>query len=64
MIRDYIYVEDAARMIATIAGAVPKFPLYNIGSDVGHSVNEVLTILGDVTELVFSVEDLSTPPTS
>jgi UDP-glucose 4-epimerase len=42
MIRDYLYVDDLVDMILKVALTEPKFPVYNLGSGVGHSLSEVL----------------------
>jgi UDP-glucose 4-epimerase len=42
MIRDYVYVEDLVKMIARVVAGQPKHHVYNLGSGLGYSVNEVL----------------------
>ncbi len=49
MIRDYIFVTDAARMIAETVDRRTQHSLYNIGSGHGTSVNELLAIMTATT---------------
>jgi UDP-glucose 4-epimerase len=49
MVRDYIFVSDAVRMIADVVGADAGHHLYNIGSGAGTSVAEVLSAVREVT---------------
>lgn len=42
MVRDYSFVADAAKAAAATIGGNPAHDSYNIGSGVGHSVNDVL----------------------
>ena len=48
MIRDYIYVEDAIGYAAAFLGHTPHHSVYNVGSGVGASVNEVLDVVSEV----------------
>jgi UDP-glucose 4-epimerase len=63
MIRDYIYVNDLVRMISEVVGKTSKHVTYNMGSGVGHSVNEVISALRRVTQTDFAVVELPKPPT-
>lgn len=63
MVRDYIYVADAVRMITAIVGRDHAHDLYNIGSGRGFSVNEVFDSLRRVTGVEFATEDRPVPPT-
>jgi UDP-glucose 4-epimerase len=47
-VRDYIYIDDLTNAMVCALGAQGS-GVYNIGSGVGHSLNEVLEILSDVT---------------
>jgi UDP-glucose 4-epimerase len=47
MIRDYIYVSDAIDWAASFVGRTTTHSVYNIGSGVGVSVNEVLDTISD-----------------
>lgn len=42
MVRDYIYVKDVADMMVRTLSITPKHEVYNIGSGVGYSVNQVV----------------------
>lgn len=42
MVRDYVYVEDLAAMVATAVTEGTRRELYNLGSGVGHSVTEIV----------------------
>lgn len=60
MIRDFIYVGDVANMVASMVTVDAAHPVYNIGSGVGHSVNEVFAAIRTVTDQDFEI--LETPP--
>lgn len=63
MVRDYIYVNDLVRMIANFVGRTPEHATYNIGSGVGHSVNEVLWSLKRVSGEDFEIIERPKPAT-
>jgi UDP-glucose 4-epimerase len=63
MVRDYIYVDDLVEMIVRTVDRSPAHPVYNLGSGRGHSVNEVLATLREVTAVDFAVEELPKPAT-
>jgi UDP-glucose 4-epimerase len=63
MVRDYIYVNDLVRMIANFVGRTPTHATYNIGSGVGHSVNDVLRALRRVSGTDFEIIDRPKPAT-
>jgi UDP-glucose 4-epimerase len=63
MTRDYIYVEDVARMIASMPGTDSKHEVYNIGSGIGRTVNQVLDAIRTVTQRDFEVREVPTPAT-
>lgn len=48
-VRDYIYVEDAARMIAETVGRDCAHEIYNIGSGVGTPLFEVVDLAREVS---------------
>lgn len=56
-VRDYIYVADVARALL-LAGCRQKSGTFNIGSGLGHSLNEVLRILCEQTGLETEVRYL------
>lgn len=49
MMRDYIYVGDVARMIVETVNRTPAFPVYNVGSGHGTSVNELVGLAREIT---------------
>ena len=63
MVRDYIFVEDVARLVAGLTGLSTRHDVYNIGSGIGHSVNDVLAELEHVTARAIKLVDVPTPPT-
>lgn len=63
MVRDYLYAEDAARMVAAAAIADPRHDVYNVGSGIGVSVNEVLAVARDVTGCPVEVKYTGQPVT-
>lgn len=48
VVRDYIYIDDAIDGIVCIAESQGNHRLYNLGSGRGHSINEVIEIIGEV----------------
>lgn len=48
MVRDYLYIDDAIAMAASFLGRDTTHRVYNIGSGVGVSVNEVLDVISSV----------------
>jgi UDP-glucose 4-epimerase len=63
MVRDYLFVDDLVAMILPMVGRETSFDLYNIGSGVGYSVNEVLEALRAVTGRDFALTEAPTPST-
>ena len=63
MVRDYVYVTDAARMIADTVRLDTAHSLYNIGSGVGASVNELVEAIRDITGRSPELEHAPVPPT-
>lgn len=49
VIRDYIYVEDAIKGIVRIATCEAEDKIYNLGSGVGTSVNDIIDIIRNIT---------------
>ena len=48
MVRDYIFVDDAIGYAASFLGVTTRHSVYNIGSGIGVSVNEVLDTISEV----------------
>jgi UDP-glucose 4-epimerase len=63
MVRDYMYVEDLARMIAAMVEAPPVHRVYNLGSGVGRSVSEIFDTLRWVTGVDFPIIEKPVPAT-
>jgi UDP-glucose 4-epimerase len=63
MVRDYLYVSDAVRMIVDAVEGRAQHQLYNIGSGVGTSVAQVLRAAREVTGLDPEVLIAPIPPT-
>jgi len=63
MVRDYIYVGDLVKMIARVVGNEHRYDLYNIGSGLGSSVNDVLAAIERVTGRAADIVERPVPPT-
>lgn len=61
MVRDYVFVGDVVSAIAPLVEAKTRHRVYNIGSGVGHSVNEVLDCIRSVSERECAVEEHAVP---
>jgi UDP-glucose 4-epimerase len=62
MIRDYIYVADAIGYAAAFLGHTTQHSVYNVGSGVGVSVNQVLEVVSSVVGEVVPRVNVPTPP--
>lgn len=63
MVRDYLHAEDLTEMVVALQAGAPRHHIYNLGSGEGHSVNEVLAIIREVTGVDFAIEHIAQPPT-
>jgi UDP-glucose 4-epimerase len=63
MVRDYVFVNDLVSMIASFVGRETEFDLYNLGSGLGYSVNDVIRSLRSVTRIDFDIVERPVPPT-
>lgn len=63
MIRDFIHVEDVARIISAMTGVETAHDVYNLGSGRGNSINSVLDAIQRVTRRDFRIQEVPTPPT-
>jgi UDP-glucose 4-epimerase len=63
MVRDFLYVTDVARMVADTVGCSTEHPVYNVGSGIGVSINEVVDILSEVTGIDPVLQHSEVPPT-
>ena len=62
MIRDYLYVKDVAELIAkTFENA--KLPLYNLGSGLGVSINQLIETIKSVTGKTIQIDNQPKPAT-
>jgi UDP-glucose 4-epimerase len=62
-VRDYIYVEDAARLIADTVGRETEHDVYNIGSGHGTSLAEVVDLARAVTAREVAIDRMPQPVT-
>ncbi len=60
-IRDFIYVEDLAQAHAAVLG-VKGLVYFNVGSEVGVRVNDVLTTVGRIVGKPLRIDDLGERP--
>ncbi|WP_225753635.1 NAD-dependent epimerase/dehydratase family protein [Actinotalea sp. Marseille-Q4924] len=63
MIRDYLYVEDMAEMVAHAVSDGTQHELYNLGSGLGTSLREVVRLVTSVTGRQPLVETTPVPST-
>jgi len=49
VIRDYIYIKDVTKLLANVLEVETLNPIYNIGSNKGLSLNELIAIMEKVT---------------
>ncbi|KQO11119.1 UDP-glucose 4-epimerase [Agreia sp. Leaf244] len=63
MVRDYLYVRDAVRMIGDTVGGDSNESVYNIGSGTGTSVSELLDVARRVTGIEPDIEVKPVPST-
>lgn len=62
MVRDYLYVDDAIDYASSFLGRSTDHDVYNIGSGVGVSVNDVLDAVSEVVGVSVSRITVDTPP--
>jgi UDP-glucose 4-epimerase len=60
-VRDYLYVEDAAAMIAAVTEGAPRHRLYNIGSGSGVRLDDVFEVVGRVSGLPLELVEQPAP---
>ena len=63
MVRDYVYVEDVAHMVADAITRGTRRDLYNLGSGVGTSITELLAGIAAATGIEPEVRHAPTPST-
>lgn len=62
-IRDYLYAEDAARMIVDTVDRTVDHSLYNIASGIGVSLDEIVDLARDITGMPVKIEHRPAPTT-
>jgi UDP-glucose 4-epimerase len=62
-VRDFVYAEDAVRMMVDVVGGTPTHSIYNIGSGEGTSIVSLLEVIAEVTGHSSPVEYLPEPST-
>jgi UDP-glucose 4-epimerase len=63
MSRDYIYIEDAAAMIADTFHRPNKYPAYNVGSGQQVTLNEIVAALKEFLHKEIRIEYMESPKT-
>jgi UDP-glucose 4-epimerase len=63
MVRDYVYVADVAEMVADAVTRGTTRSLYNLGSGVGVSLNELVRCIAEATGVTPQVHSAPIPPT-
>lgn len=63
MVRDFVHADDVTKMIAKAVTSPATFDTYNMGHGEGNTVNEVLQIIGNVTQLDFEIAVADIPVT-
>jgi UDP-glucose 4-epimerase len=48
-VRDYVHLQDVALFVHRVLDLQTRYSLYNVGSGEGHSVVEILALLGELT---------------
>lgn len=60
-VRDYVYMDDLMEMIRRVVSGPRQHGVYNLGSGTGHSVNDVLDVVQEVTGRDLKVKDVPAP---
>lgn len=63
MVRDYVYVADLVAAITSMVESDPRHSVYNLGSGMGATVNEVIAAIEQVTGSQVSVLERPAPTT-
>lgn len=63
MIRDYVYVEDAAKQMCRVSGSDHLSKVYNIGSGQPYTLTEVIEVIREVTGSQVVVQRTAAPAT-
>lgn len=59
VIRDYIYIDDFVDIVVKVINNGMNNQIYNVGSGIGHSVNDIIGLLRNFTNKELDVEYLS-----
>jgi UDP-glucose 4-epimerase len=63
MVRDYIHIDDASRIIADVIVGDPHHEVYNVGSGEGASVADVFRVVEQVTGRPLRIDQRPAPAT-
>lgn len=63
MVRDYLFIDDLVKMIRRMVRVIPRQDVYNLGSGVGHTVNQVLAAISRATGMELDVVERPRPTT-
>jgi UDP-glucose 4-epimerase len=63
MVRDYVYVKDLTEMISEVFSKDGLKDVYNLGSGMGTTVNEIVALAEEVTGKRAVIENADVPPT-
>ncbi len=55
VIRDYVYIDDAINAIVNIARYEGRYKIFNVGSGVGRSINEIIQIIQKICDKKLNV---------
>lgn len=56
VVRDYIYIEDAVKAIASIADYEGEQKIFNVGTGIGYSVKEIITAIENTLQLKMDID--------
>lgn len=62
--RDYIYIEDAADIMANLLVSKNQYNTYNIGSGVQTTLNEIINAIEDICEKKAAIQYIQAPVTT
>ncbi len=63
MVRDYIFIDDLIQMIVGSYDHDNNYPVYNLGSGTGETVNQIVDAIETCTGIATERTSLPTPPT-
>lgn len=62
MARDYLYVDDAAKVLILLSLSNPGFTVLNVGSGTHHTISEVLSVVEGETGKTIPTRRVTVPP--